>query len=202
MTEPVDESWDWSKASPVMIEVASGRSLPYPDLLPLLEELNKHYTTVRASHTRIEPPAAGPPDIALVLTVIATVAAAEVAKGFFGELGKDAYSGFRRILLDLMKKGRRSDRDRLYVPLAIRIEPWTFFFHGDSEGVLSEEDFLEQLRKAHEYAHAPLDPLPGGSWGSPDEEVVSWHAPSKEWVRIGSPRFRALGGPPSPPPSK
>jgi hypothetical protein len=134
------------------VEVRFFEDLKYGDVAPVLDALaDTSIFNVRATRDAWSGPAAGGPEVGLIVAAVGGI----VAAGFFGELGKDAYKGVRTAILAVVRRlhERRPEKRRAVVGLAIHVRDVSVCFGPilDREPLPEEwtdEWFVERLQEA------------------------------------------------------
>ncbi len=146
------KEWDFEAG----VEVRFAEDLTFDEVSPLLDALAKTpIFTVRASRYGWSGPAAGGPEVGLVVVAVAAVGGAAFAKSFCEELGKDAYRAVRTAIISIAKRlrAREPEARRAIVPLVIEVGNVRICFGSTLDEQLtsdewSDEWLVERLRQA------------------------------------------------------
>jgi hypothetical protein len=173
------------------VEVRFAEDLTYEDVAPVLDGFARAGVfQVRASRVGWSGPAAGGPEIGIIVeaavAAVATVGAAAFTKSFCEELGKDSYKLVRTALLAAVDRlrSRNPEEVRAVVPLAIRIGNVEICIGGSlhEPGRLSDEWsdawLVEHLKRAQKIVDAELGREPKKR----DDEPVGGKYPCSHWI--------------------
>lgn len=107
------------------VEVGFAEDLSYSDVAPILDAFAATpIFTVRGKRVAWSGPAAGGPEVGIVLTAIATVGGGAYVATFCAELAKDTYKAVRAAIIGVVRGLRDQDpeRRRAVVALSIRVQ--------------------------------------------------------------------------------
>jgi hypothetical protein len=139
------------------VDVGFAEDLSYSDMAPVLDAFGvTSVFRVNTSRVGWSGPAAGGPEIGIVLTAVAAVGGAAFAKTFCEELAKDAYKAVRSALIGIVRQLRERDPEtvRAVVPLSIRVGDVNICIGGSlhepdhTDDEWTDEWLLERLRQA------------------------------------------------------
>jgi hypothetical protein len=144
------------------VEIRFFEDLTYRDVAPALDAFaDTTVFNVRGNRDGWSGPAAGGPEIGLIITAIATVGGAAFVGSFFSELGKDAYRGVRAAILATVHRLRSRERRRAVVALAIHVQNVSVCFGSVLDEELRDEAaaddewtddwFVARLREAQTF---------------------------------------------------
>lgn len=146
------------------VEIGFAEDLTYQDMAPLLDAFGATSVfRVQGSRVGWSGPAAGGPEVAIVLTAAAAVGGAAFAKGFCEELGKDTYKAVRSAMIAVVRRLRERDPDKLraVVPLVIEVGDVSICIGGSlhepsQPGDWTDEWLRERFRQAQAIVEAEL----------------------------------------------
>jgi hypothetical protein len=149
--------------------------LTYPEVAPLLDALaGAGVFRVRASRDGWSGPAAGGPEVGLIVTAALAVGAAAFAKTFAEELAKDSYKAVRAAIGRLARRlrERQAEQRRAVQAVVLDIAGLRFFLghflHDPADpDEWSEAWMVLRLRRAQ----AAIDALPPELWERPLHEL-------------------------------
>jgi hypothetical protein len=167
------------------VEVAFAEDLTYADVAPVLDAFSKtRVFTVRASRVGWSGPAAGGPEIGVILTAIAGVGGAAFVGAFCAELAKDTYKGVRSAILGVVRRLRDQDPEkrRAVVGLSIHVQQVKICIGPilESEPTSdqwTDEWFVERLLRAQAIINDR-----GGTPRVPDPELIGPEGDCEDWL--------------------
>lgn len=167
------------------VEVAFAEDLSYADVAPILDAFAATPVfTVRGTRVGWSGPAAGGPEIGVILSAIATVGGAAFVGTFCAELAKDAYKGVRTAILGVVRHLRDQDPEmrRAVVGLSIHVQQVKICIGPvlESEPTphqWTDEWFVEQLLRAQ----AIIDERGGDARGR-NPGIVGPEGDCEDWL--------------------
>jgi hypothetical protein len=168
------------------VEVQFAEDLLHSDVAPLLDALSSTSVfEVRSSRVAWSGPAAGGPEVGLILAAVATIGGAAFAKTFCEELAKDAYGGVRSGVIRVVKRLRERRDRRAIVPLVIEVGTMRFCLGSHLEQLpdpreWTDEWLVERLREAQvivDAAPSLTDPQPR------EPETIGPVGPCEHWLK-------------------
>ncbi|MGH2560444.1 MAG: hypothetical protein ACRDJH_15390 [Thermomicrobiales bacterium] len=169
------------------VEIGVNDQITHEEVAPLLDALNERFMVVRSTRINFQPPAAGGPEVALVLSVTAGVISTALLSSFFAEMGKDAYKAIRDEIGRFLVK-RRRDRGGGWTepvePFALVAGRLRFYFDSD----ISDEELVERFNAARTFVESLLDDDFSGSMG-PGDYGLNWNPNDKCWQGQVFPRL-------------
>jgi hypothetical protein len=145
------------------VEVSFAEDLSYTDVAPLLDALSETAIfRVRTSRVGWSGPAAGGPELGLIITAAGAVGASAFAKTFCEELAKDVYRGVRAGINAAARRLRSKAEPRAVVPLvievgAIRLCLGSLVQEEPAAGEWTDAWLIERLREAQAIVDASPD---------------------------------------------
>jgi hypothetical protein len=147
------------------VDVQFAEDLSYTEVAPLLDAFAQtSIFNVRAGRVGWSGPAAGGPELGIVITAAAAVGASVFAKTFCEELAKDAYKGVRAAMNALVRRLRDKPAPRAVVPLVIEVGAIRFclgsMVHEDpAPDEWTDEWLLARLAEAQAILDASPEPV-------------------------------------------
>jgi hypothetical protein len=136
------------------VEVRFFEDLTFRDVTPILDSFAEtSIFNVRASRDGWSGPAAGGPEIGLIITAISAAGGAAFVASFFSELGKGVYKSVRAAILAAVRKVHDNNRRRAVIGLSIRVRNVSVCFGPLLERQRGEDEwtddwFVKRLREA------------------------------------------------------
>lgn len=158
---------------------AVGPVQSFTDIAPLLEALGLRHSSVQASVSGMEPPAAGMTEIAVWVLVSAPII---YLKSFLESWAAEDAKDIRLAILEILRNGRSNRNGRRYYPLEVSLKTKQglgnvdFFFEDE----LTEEELLRRLRSAQALVSA-LDDSKFEVRSGPPENGFFWNAERRCW---------------------
>jgi hypothetical protein len=169
-----------------MVEVRFAEDLKYEDVAPLLDGFaDAGVFNVRASRIAWSGPAAGGPEIGLIIEVavatVTTLGVAAFTKSFCEELGKDTYRLARMALLGAVDRlrNRNPEEVRAVVPLSIHIGSVHVCIGGSLHEPRHPDEWTDdwlvaRLQEAQRIVDAELGRERGDEPIGPDDPCAHW----------------------------